>query len=93
LLNFVLSDATRVRICPKHFLYRFKFSDFGFFQNFFNYLGDLVEPDSPLEKRRHRDFVGGIECNRFRTACLNRFIGQAQTRKLFHIRRSEVEVS
>src|SRR5208282_6296837 len=62
-------------------------------EDIFDYPGNLREPDRVIKKGCHSYFICRIECYRFRASSLSGLISQAQTRKFFHVRRMEFEVS
>ena len=88
-----MRDLPGFCVCFQHFANRLQFPDFGFRKNHPNYVRNLSEMDTAIEKRRYGDLVGGVECNRFCTSSFRCFIGQLQARKFCHVRRLEIEVS
>ncbi len=77
----------------QNLFYRFQLAHFRCRENFANNFRNVVKSNAALQKSRHRHLVGRVECNRFRAPGLRRFVGQAQTREFFHIRRQEFEMS
>src|SRR5271155_4915319 len=93
LLYLFVRDLARFRVCLQHFTYRLQFPDFRFSKNHSNYVRNLSEMDTAIEKRGDRDLVGGVQGNSFCTPSLRCFIGQAETGEFSHVRRLEIEVS
>src|ERR1700675_3162589 len=66
-------QKTGLGIQDKYFLYRFQISGWRCSHYFFDDPGNVLESDLFVEKRGHRDFVGGVEGDSFRACGLGGF--------------------
>ena len=55
--------------------------------------GNLIESNTAFEKRRYRDLIGRVQCDRLGPACLRGFVGDTQTREFTHVWRGEVQMT
>src|SRR5689334_22598560 len=89
LFDLAMSKLARFRICREHFRYRLQNVCRRFRKHVFYDLGDFVKANLAVQERSHRNLVGSVECNWFRTSCLSSGISQAQIGEFFHVRGTE----
>src|ERR1035441_9228178 len=79
-------------IQSEHLLYRFQMSGWRCNHYFFDDPRNLLESDPLLQKRSHRDFVGGVQGDGLCASGRRRFVSQTETREFSHIRGAEIQL-
>lgn len=65
----------------------------GFLKYVANDSGDLIEPNGSVQERGHGQLIGGIQGYGLGASGFCGCIGQAQTGKLLHVGRSEIQMT
>ena len=59
---------------------------------FFDDPWNILEPNLLLQKRGHRNLIGGIQGNGLRSSGSRRFVSQTETREFTHIRGAKIQM-
>ena len=64
-------------------MYRFQIRGWRCSHYFFDDTGNILEADLLLQKRSHRDFVGGVESNGLCASRLGRLVSQCADKEIY----------